>query len=246
MNTLNTLMNHSRAHRTGWFVLLLAGLVLGGCAASGSRSDPFARGEDREPTPRTLHMMSRVLIAQSQPDRAEYVLRNLIGQHEGYSPAYVELARLLAATGRGDEAEGVLERGIERTPGDPVLLNNLGVLRLRTADVDAAAEAFAGAVESSPGEARYVSNLALARGMQGRAEESLALYLRVVPEAEARWNVATALENAGDRAGALAAYAAAHELDPELGADAEAARLRTLLADLAAVPTGGSVNGPED
>jgi len=240
---MNTLNGRFGAHGMGRLVLPLAaalvvpGPLLGGCAATGARGDSFARGADRDPTPRTLHMMSRVLIAQSQPDRAEYVLRNLIGQHEGYSPAYVELARLLAATGRGEEAEGVLERGIDRAPGDPVLLNNLGVLWLRTGDADAAAGAFADAVASAPGEARYVSNLALARGMQGRAEESFALYSRVVPEA---------LENAGDRAGAVASYEAAHGLDPGLGADAEAARLRTLIADLAAVPAGGAVSGPED
>jgi len=243
----NTTMNHAGAHRARPVPLLMAAaLLLGGCAASGPRDDSFARGADREPTPRTLHMMSRVLLEQSQPDRAEYVLRNVIGQHEGYTPAYVELARLLASTGRVGEAERTIERGLERTPNDPVLLNNLGVLRLRTGEVEAAAAAFEGAVDASPGESRYISNLALALGMQGLAEESLRLYLRVVPEAQAHWNVATALETAGDRGGALAAYAAAHRLDPDLGAGDEVARLQTLIADLAAVPTGASVNGPED
>lgn len=232
--------------RGGMIILAGSALLLGGCAVPPRSGDSFAGGGDREPTPRTLHMMSRVLIDQSQPDRAEYVLRNLIKQYAGYSPAYVELARLLASTGRGDEAAGVLERGLDHAPEDPVLLNNLGVMRLRTRETDAAAAAFERAVDAAPGEGRYLANLALARGLQGEAQESLALFLRVVPEAEAHWNAANALERAGERDDALAFYAKAHELDPSLGASAEVARLQNLIADLAAVPTGGGVSGPED
>jgi Flp pilus assembly protein TadD len=57
------------------------------------------------------------------------------------------------------------------------------------AEYDAALDLFARASGAMPQDARYRANMAVALGMLGRYDESLALYQQVVPAAEAHHNL---------------------------------------------------------
>ncbi|MEM0982665.1 MAG: tetratricopeptide repeat protein [Planctomycetota bacterium] len=225
-------------NRTTRFAAVLtsaAGLALVGCSGP-QATDSFADGSGRNPTARTLHTMARVLIEQSKPEQAEYVLENLIAQNPGYTPAYVELAELQARRMRENDAERTLEGALEINPDDPIVLNNLGVIRLQKGKIDQAAMAFEAAVRSEPNEARYIGNLALTFALQGQGDEAVALYERVLPAAEARWNVAAALESVGEYEDAALQYAMAQELDRTLGDGTESERALSRMADKFALP----------
>jgi len=222
-----------RVWRRTVFGVLLAG-ALAGCTASGAK-DPFAEGMGRDPTPRTLHMMSRLLDEQGKYAQAEYVLTRVIDESPSYMPAYIELAELMQRQGRLEEAASVLERAAGHAPRDPVPRNNLGVIRLEQQRFGAAAESFAAAREADPREARYLSNHALALALAGREDDAIALFTAASSRAEALWNMGVIYESGRHYEKAAAAFRRAHERDKTLGAMAEARRVAGLVT--AAVET---------
>tara|TARA_Y100000815_G_scaffold128884_1_gene116329 strand:- start:112 stop:648 length:537 start_codon:yes stop_codon:yes gene_type:complete len=164
-------------------------------------------------------MMSRLLIDQRQPEKAEFVLQRIIAEHPGYAPAYVELAELQARTFRPDEAIATLEASVANRGKDPVVLNNIGVLYLQQGNADAAVDAFGDAVDLDGGEARYWSNLGLALAMVGRDDEAFSAYRRALSLAETHWNIGVARAARGDGEAAHASFETAMELDPSFAND---------------------------
>ncbi|HVS10176.1 MAG TPA: tetratricopeptide repeat protein [Planctomycetota bacterium] len=180
-------------------VFLLA--LSAACASSSTRlqDDPFERATaDRPPSAQTLHAMARLLAAQGRDDECEWALHRLISEDPDFAPAYNDLAELHLRHGRTAEAAASLEAGLARAPLDPVLLNNLGMCELQRGAHARALERFTQAVAASPGDARCRANLALALGLLGRLEEARALYLQVIPPADAHHNLAIVCEARGD------------------------------------------------
>lgn len=152
--------------------------------------EEFQAGANRPPTAKTLYAMARILASQGKDDQCEFVLVRAIQQYPKFVPAYCELAELRVRQRRVGEAVDILKRGLAHWPNDPVLLNNLGMCMMLKSEFADAMDLFRDACKTEPQNARYRSNMAAALGMMGRYDESLALYLQVVPPAEAHHNLA--------------------------------------------------------
>ncbi len=189
---------------------LTAGLT--GCQSGVTRADAFESASDRVPTPRTLHMMARLLEENGRVDQAQYVLMTIIDDNPEYLPAYVELADIQIGQKRHDQAVATLRSAHAVSPADPVIANNLGVLLLRQTDFVAASDVFRSAVKADPGEARYRANLALALGMQGLDEDAFSVYASILPPSEAYWNLGVIAEARSDDQSANGYFAKANRI----------------------------------
>jgi Flp pilus assembly protein TadD len=197
-------------------VLLAAGCNHNGSAMSyddGSQLGGAWQGaEDQPPTPRTLYAMSRILVEQGRDDQAKYVLTRIVRDHPSFLPAYVELAELQMRQRQTEAALDTLAQGLQRAPRDAVLLNNMGMVYLFRGENSQAMNFFRRASAESPDNARYRSNLALALGLMGRYDESIAAYKQVLEECDAHYNVAVICESREDYDRAGQEYAAARQL----------------------------------
>lgn len=177
-------------------LVLMAGLT--GCQSAVTRADAFESGANLAPTPRTLHMMARMLEENGRVDQAQFVLMTIMDENPEYLPAYVELADIQIGLNRHDQAVATLQSAHAVAPSDPVIANNLGVLLLRQNEYTTASEAFRSAVLVDPAEARYRANLALALGMQGLDEQAFDMYTSILPPSEAYWNLGVIAEARDD------------------------------------------------
>jgi len=179
--------------------VLTGGLFFGGClgtAGSMSTVDPVSRTEseagiqpDRPPTAKTLYTMADMLAKQGRDSECELILRRLLGRYPEHSAAYDALARLQMRKRRTSEAVRTLKRGLEVNPDDPLLLNNLGVCMLVRRDFTKALDLFTAAAGIAGENTRYRANAAVALGLLGRYDESLALFRQILPEEKALQNL---------------------------------------------------------
>ncbi|MBN2270330.1 MAG: tetratricopeptide repeat protein [Sedimentisphaerales bacterium] len=197
-------MRPMRPKTLGRLALLFGGVlcVLGvaGCtqsAASGSGVDStsasldlqFQKNRNPQPTPKTLYAMAEILAAQGKDSDCEVVLRKIIEEHPGFFPAYNSLAELFMRNGRTKEAVDIIHEGLRIHPTDPVLLNNAGMCWIMRRKYDKALDMFTQAAGRMPENARYRANMAVALGLMGRNEESLALFTQILPEDQAKHNL---------------------------------------------------------
>lgn len=201
--------------------LLAAAMLPAGCKTAETKElearadDYFESGSNRPPSAETLFSMARIAKAQGKDELQDYILRKTIQEHPRFLPAYNDLAELEIRLNRIDEAMAIIQAGLRRTAGDPVLTNNMGMCRLLKGEHEQALESFAAASKLDPDATRFRSNMALALGMLGRYEESLSLFLQIVPEWEAHYNLAVICEARKDRARAAEEFKAAEELKPK-------------------------------
>jgi len=180
-------------------------LTAGGCSRSAaarqevtSSVDPaeseFQRGRGRRPTAKTLYAMADILAKQGKDSECELVLRSLIRDYPQFAPAYNSIAGLFVRTGRLNDAIRAIDDGLRIYPDDPVLLNNSGMCWLMRRDYEKALEMFTRAAGRMPETARYRANMAVALGLMGRDEESLALFKQLLSEDQANHNLTVLCE----------------------------------------------------
>lgn len=174
-------------------------LLLVGCVANKSATtaagpnrqipmeDPF--DPDRPPTPKTLYVMSDILVAQGRDAQAEMLLKRVIEEAPAYLVAYNSLAELQMRNRRIPEAIKTLSAGLDNNPKDPVLLNNLGMCWLIRKEYAIALDYFTQASGIVPENARYRSNMATSLVLLGRRQEALSLYEQILPKEEALENI---------------------------------------------------------
>ena len=104
----------------GVAALALAGATLTGCQSANRQADAFGSGADRPPTPRTLHMMAKLIHENGRTDQAEYVLLRVLNDSPDYLPAYVELADMYIGVSRFEDARNVLRMAHNVAPEDAV------------------------------------------------------------------------------------------------------------------------------
>ncbi len=143
---------------------------------------------DQPPTAKTLYSMADILATQGKDTECEFVLRRCVQEYPRFTPAYNSLAELQMRQGRVHEAVAVLSKALEVRPKDPVLLNNLGMCLLMRKDYAPALDRFTQAAGLVPENEKYRANMAIALGLLGRHEESLALLEQVLPKDKARHN----------------------------------------------------------
>ena len=149
----------------------------------------FQSGRDRPPTAKTLYAMADILAAQGKDSDCQFILKRIIQEYPQFFPAYNSLAELQMRQGRVNEAIETISGGLRVHPGDPVLLNNLGMCRMVQKDYEKALEMFTKAAGIMPANTRYRANMAVALGLMGRYEESLALFRQILPEDQANHNI---------------------------------------------------------
>jgi Flp pilus assembly protein TadD len=199
---------------------LLAVLLAGACSSAGV-PDADARVEgmtgegidgDRAPNPQTLYSMAKLMVGRGRDADAETILTRVIAQSPDFMPAYGDLAEVYIRRERIESAVEVLRAGIQRVPQDAVLLNDLGMCRMIQKRYEEALEAFTAAAAGVPRDTRARANMAVALGMLGRYDEALAVYLQILPPADAHYNVAVLCEARKETGRAQREYAAADAL----------------------------------
>ncbi len=180
--------------------------------AENALDSEFDAGANRPPSARTLYSLARILGKQGKEPQKELVLRRLIKRHPRFRPAYNNLAELYVRHRRIDDALSTLTAGLKASQKDPVLLNNLGMCWILKGNHSKALSWFAEAAGINPNNPRYRANLAAALGMMGRYEESLSIYLQILPASEAHHNIGVLYEAREDFARAAAAYKLSGEL----------------------------------
>ena len=186
------------------FILLLGGvlfvLFMAGCTQSAASSSSmksaadnpdleFQMNSDAKPTAKTLYAIAEILAAQGKDSQCEFVLRQLVQEYPGFSPAYNSLAELFMRNGRTREAVDIILQGLRIHPTDPILLNNAGMCWVMRRKYDKALDMFTQAAGRMPENVRYRANMAVALGLLGREEESLALFKQILPEDQANHNL---------------------------------------------------------
>lgn len=185
-------------------VLLLAGVLclffMAGCTQSVTSSSSmnstadnsdleFQMNSDAKPTAKTLYAIAEILAAQGKDSECEFVLRQVLREYPEFSPAYNSLAELFMRNARTKEAIEIILEGIRIHPTDPVLLNNAGMCWIVRRKYDKALDMFTQAAGLMPENVRYRANMAVALGLMGREEESLALFKQILPEDQAKHNL---------------------------------------------------------
>jgi len=152
--------------------------------------EAFQAGADLPPSPKTIYAVAKVYRAQRRDAQCESLLLKIVAENPRFLPAYCDLAEVQLRQRRIDEAQKTLERGLRVAPRDTVLRNDLGMCRLMKGDYEGALKSFTIAVASAPHDPRYRANMAVALGLLGRDEESMALYEQVLAPEEVASNLA--------------------------------------------------------
>jgi len=205
-------------------ILLALAAMLGGCsgsswtpsawpAARDLPDDELAVVDDRPPTLKTRYAMARLLAAQGRDAECETVLQQILTESQGFMQAYCDLAEVQMRQQRMDDAIHTLGAGLQVDPHSAILLNNLGFCHVMKNDFAKALDFFTEAAAAMPQNARYRANMALALGMLGRYDESLALAKQILAPAEAHHNLSVICTARGDLLRAAEEQARAEALE---------------------------------
>ena len=165
-------------------------------SARGQHAAAIARFEEalaRSPDDtHVLFALGNTARALGMPRPAEAFFRRVLAAEPERLEALVNLANLLRAQSRFAAAEALIAPALARHPESPELQLTLGSLYRETGDAVHAAEHYHRALEIKPGYAPAMGNLADLLADDGKTEEALSLYDRVLTQdkdnAQARIN----------------------------------------------------------
>jgi Tfp pilus assembly protein PilF len=220
-------MNPSRTIRNGILLVALTGLV--SCAGFDHKTTP--EGKTLSPAA-PLRSAGKELTAEQTVEVSWAAAEELkkqgleadalthyekVRQHD---PQHADLAWRLAVLydrqGNTSRAAAEYERALRADPHNSDLLNDVGYFHLQRDDLPQAEQRLKEAVARSPSNERAVVNLGVVLARQGRADESLACFARVLPPAQARCNVGLILAQLGRTEEARRHLQEALRLDPTL------------------------------
>jgi len=196
---------------------IAAGLALtaAGCASLQSW-DPVSKLAPRSYSADTKLKIARVQEQKGKLDKA----RELYSELYRGNPRNVEICQRLAVVsarmGETEQSERYFAEALRLDPNRAGLLTDYGYAKLMNNDYAGAEELLRRAAAISPGDKRAMNNLAIALGYQGKHEQSLATFRRVVPEAQAQANLAYIHSQRGEGRLAVQRYTRAVELDKNL------------------------------
>lgn len=125
------------------------------------------------------------------------------------------LAVLYARMNQDDKARTEFERAIEESPNEVELYSDAGYFYLQSGDYEKAEMLLDKASKLEPNHAKSNMHLAMLRAKQGRPEESLALFKKVVGPADAHANLGVLLAKQGKLEQARSHFEQAQQLDSE-------------------------------
>jgi tetratricopeptide (TPR) repeat protein len=209
--------------------------------------------------------MGYVDLTRKEFESAGQRFDRVLLSNAGYVPALVGRGEALLALSREAEALASFESAVKLDPQLQAIARRVEVLRARAQQenvaaarkaaqanhLDEAARLYAQAIAASPDSAFLVRDLADVEAKQGKTDEALARYQRVIEmdptDATSRIRIGEMLDARGDLAGAMKMYTEANNLEPtaELrrriaAIDARLAYLKLPL-DYRAIPDAASI-----
>lgn len=173
-----------------------------------------------------------VELAQKKFEPAAGRFERVLQANAGYVPALVGRGEALLALTRETEALAAFESAVKVDPQLQAIARRVEVLRARAQQenvaaarravqanrLDEAARLYEQAIAASPDSAFLVRDLAELEAKQGKTDQALARYRRVVEmdptDAASRIRIGEMLDAGGDLAGAMAMYTEANTLEP--------------------------------
>jgi Flp pilus assembly protein TadD len=161
--------------------------------------------------PRLDVLQARALHATGMSSQALRLLEERTRRSPRSVQAWSALGVVRADTGDLPGAAHALERARRIDPKDADTLNNLGYVKLSSGDAEAAVRLFEAALMQDPASVRTRNNLGFALARLERDSAALEAFRAAGSEADARYNLAVACTNRGDRPNAIAQLHAALE-----------------------------------
>jgi superkiller protein 3 len=223
--------------------LVVASIAFAGCAkktndAGASRgARPASVADTKEPPINTKTRFAAGRLAESQGNlpRAIQQYEAALRSDAGHLPSLYRLGVVHAQAKQFDQAIDAWTRYVKATDGSPAAYANLGFCHELSGDLSEAEAAYEKGIarddKSEPCRVNY--GLMLAR--LGRSSEALLQLQAVLPPAAVQYNLASVLEQQGQREQAKAGYRKALEIDPNF-TDAQ--------SRLAALEKAGSATSP--
>lgn len=210
----------SRARWTLIALLCCWAAALHGCASAKQAARKLKPGAAREFETRLT--MAQIHEREGKLQKAANIYAELLKERPEHAKLCHRYGVVLTELGKGDEGVQYLERARTADPNNAAVLSDLGYAYLISDELESAETLLRDAFEQDPRDERTVNNLALAVGLNGRFEESQALYERVNSRAEAQANLGYICVQRGDGQRAMAHFNKALDLDPSLKPAAEA------------------------
>ncbi|MHB8876541.1 MAG: tetratricopeptide repeat protein [Myxococcaceae bacterium] len=165
--------------------------------------------------------LARVLIELEDPKAAVVHLEKATELNPAYPPVYLVWASLAQALGDLDGAIGVLEEGLKVVPGDGQMLTGMSNLLVAKGDLARAGALAEQVLEQHPNDPAALSNVARFLMAQKRFDDALQI-CRALNERDESTPTSKGVEamvlecmDPPDLPGAIAAYEAAADLDPD-------------------------------
>ncbi len=152
--------------------------------------------------------------------------------------ALVGLARLYAKLGDKEKSVQTYRTYLEHHPKDHEVAHEVAVAHGRWKDWDGAAKWCEHALSIDPENRTYRKTLGFSLARAGRMEEGFAALCQVMPEPQARFNVARVMEHVGQADGSRQQLRLAIQADPAFAA------AREFLAELDGQPPAGAGVAP--
>jgi tetratricopeptide (TPR) repeat protein len=215
------LQEHDAAWR--WFQAGDLGRAEAGFQAILKRSPKFYPSETA---------MGYLDLARKNFEPAAASFDRVLQSYAGYVPALIGHGEALLALAREPEALAAFEAAVKADPQLQEIARRVEVLRARAQQenvaaarraaqanrLDEAARLYEQAIAASPGSAFLVRDLAEIEAKQGKTDEALARYMRVIEmdptDAVSRIRVGEILDARGDLAGAMTMYTEANTIEP--------------------------------
>lgn len=206
-----------------------------------------------------------VILARKEFESAGQRFDRVLQSNAGYVPALVGRGEALLALSREAEALASFESAVKLDPQLQAIARRVEVLRARAQQenvanarkaaqanrLDEAARLYAQAIAASPDSAFLVRDLAEVEAKQGKTDEALARYQRVIEmdptDATSRIRIGEMLDARGDLAGAMKMYTEANNLEPSADLRRRMAAIDARLAysklppDYRAIPDAASI-----
>ncbi|MCA9256595.1 MAG: tetratricopeptide repeat protein, partial [Phycisphaerales bacterium] len=193
-------------------ILTVAGVI----AIPSGCSQPKGLTSQTRISPNTHIASGRMLEAQRNFGGAEDQYRQAIEAQPDLTIAHHRLAELYLKLGRFDDARRTLRSAIEAGADEASLRNNLGFTLLRLEQYDEAEQMFEAALAISPEFHRARMNLALLHARAGRIDDSINEFEKLLPRADALYNVAVIRMQQRDYLTAAWGFGEAASLNPNL------------------------------
>ena len=198
----------------------LLAINLAGCTSFAGRAPSLQLG--RRYDLETQFSVARLHERQGRLTQARELYEKILKDEPKNSDACHRLAVVLTRLDKHDDAVPYYLRAAKLDPRNPEILADLGYALFLQDDLGAAELSLQEALAIDTSHKRSIGNLALVRGHQGRFDESMALFRRVVGEAEANANLAFVHMQRGEGQLAIERYGRALTLDSNLKPAAQA------------------------